>query len=471
MVFSAPAFLFLFLPISLVLTTISPRPARNIVLLLLSMAFYVWGAGGQIAVIGSVALASWVGALVVGRETLSARTRKIAFLLTLAVVLLPLLTFKYWPITSEFLSSAGVPLRPVDPLNILLPLGISFFTFHAISYLVDVRRGDIPPETGVIRYALYLFLYPHQIAGPIVRYAEIRDEIQNPRHPTSEMALFGMSRFAWGLFKKAFVADSCASVADSVYALDPARLNGPTAWLGALAYALQIYFDFSGYSDMAIGLAAMLGFHFPENFKGPYRSVSVTEFWRRWHVTLSRWFRDYVYIPFGGNRHGTAREYTGLILTFGLTALWHGAAWTFLAWGALHSAALLFERITGLRKVQGWVAARRIGMVVFILMSWVPFRSTTMGQATDIWSAMIRGGWGPVRPEVLVTLSPWVLAALLLGCSTFLLPKVGTGYERVVGSVTAVRPVVALAITVTALPLAILAVVWIDFSPFLYFRF
>jgi alginate O-acetyltransferase complex protein AlgI len=477
-VFSSPTFLFAFLPLTLLLSTLAPARARNVVLLAASVAFYIWGAGGTVDVIIFVSAAAWIGGLLVALPRLPPLARRIAFIAAIAAVLGPLLWFKYVPGLTGMANGVGVPIDADHFGDIVLPLGISFFTFHGISYLVDVWRRDIPAERRPIRFALYLFLFPHQIAGPIVRYAEIQDEIREPRRPDTDAALFGMSRFAWGLFKKAFVADSCAVVANSVYALPPSELTGPTAWIGALAYALQIYFDFSGYSDMAIGLAAMMGFHFPENFNGPYRAVSVTDFWRRWHMTLSRWFRDYVYIPFGGNRHGVGREYAGLLLTFFLTSLWHGATWTFLLWGGLHSAALLFERFTGLRRSTRWLGFRRILMIVFVLGSWVPFRAETLRQTAQMWKAMAAGSLSAPPPTVLVTLTPWALAALAVGCLSFVLPRTGTGYQWVSGAVRdstrarfSVRRPAAAFITAALLPAAVVAVFWLDFSPFLYFRF
>jgi alginate O-acetyltransferase complex protein AlgI len=476
-VFSSPTFLFAFLPLTLLLTTLAPARARNVVLLAASVVFYVWGAGGAVGVIAFVSAAAWLGGLVVALPRLPTWARRTGFVTAVAAVLGPLLWFKYVPGLSGMALDVG--LVASDPFRaVVLPLGISFFTFHGISYLVDVWRRDIPPERQPIRFALYLFLFPHQIAGPIVRYSEIQDEIRRPRRPDTDSALFGMSRFAWGLFKKAFVADSCAVVANSVYALPASELNGPTAWIGALAYALQIYFDFSGYSDMAIGLAAMMGFHFPENFNGPYRSVSVTDFWRRWHMTLSRWFRDYVYIPFGGNRHGVGREYAGLLLTFLLTSLWHGATLPFLLWGGLHSAALLFERATGLRRSTRWLGLRRVLMVVFILGSWVPFRADSLRRTASVWKAMAMGPADLPAPSVLVTLTPWALLAMVVGCLSFVLPRTGTGYQWISGAVrdparntfTVRRPAAAV-IVAALLPAAVAAVFWLDFSPFLYFRF
>lgn len=414
MVFSSPTFLFLFLPLTLLACLATPARWRNGTLLLASVIFYVWGSGAQVLVLLYVSLVSYAGALLVRRRIRVADQpggprdsgglpaqphagRGVVALLILAL-LLPIIAFKYLPPLNLLLDS--LDWMPAPQLSWALPLGISFFTFHAISYVVDTLRGDLPPERSLRDYLLYLFLFPHQIAGPIVRFSQIATELKSRRDVTLDNATYGMTRFAWGLAKKATIADSAGLVADAAFANSGPDMSMTTAWVGATAYAVQIYFDFSGYSDMAIGLAAIFGFRFPENFDSPYRSLGPADFWRRWHITLSSWFRDYVYIPLGGNRHGVIREYGALILTFTLTALWHGAAWTFLAWGAVHSAALLLERITGLRRRTGWVVVRRAVMVVFVIASWVPFRALTLNDAMEIWHAMVAGPWGPPAPEV-----------------------------------------------------------------------
>ena len=310
-----------------------------------------------------------------------------------------------------------------------------------------------------------------------MRYSEIVEELKGRRDVTLGNAVYGLTRFTWGLTKKSFIADSCGVIADAAFTAPNATMNMSTAWIGALTYTIQIYFDFSGYSDMAIGLAAMFGFRFPENFRAPYRSLGPADFWRRWHMTLSRWFRDYVYIPFGGNRHGIRREYAGLLLTFFLTSLWHGATWPFLVWGGLHSLALVLERLTGLRNGTSLPALRRALMIVFVVVSWVPFRSPTLGHAVRIWRAMVTGGAGAPSPEVLITLTPWSLVALGIGLLVFLGPRDRTGFQLIYGGHTGRTGRVAFrypraAITAPLLlVLAVISVLWLDFSPFLYFQF
>jgi len=482
MVFSSPTFLFLFLPLTLLAYLIVPVSWRNGCLLAASVLFYVWGSGGQVLVLLYVCLVSFTGARLAHRAGVRAdkareegalpQAPRAAVALLIVMLLIPIGLYKYAPPVTELVRSLAWSNGPT--IGWALPLGISFFTFHAISYVVDVGRGGLPPERSVKDYLLYLFLFPHQIAGPIVRYSEIVGELKGRRDVTLGNATYGLTRFSWGLAKKAFVADSAGVVANAAFAAPHATLNASTAWVGAVAYTIQIYFDFSGYSDMAIGLAALFGFRFPENFRSPYTSLGPADFWRRWHMTLSRWFRDYVYIPLGGNRHGVRREYVALLVTFGLTSLWHGAAWTFLVWGGLHSLGLVTERVTGLRNSTSLPAVRRAVMVVFVIVSWVPFRSPTLTHAVQMWTAMFAGRRGAPSPEVLITLTPWNLVALGIGLLVFVGPRKITGFQLIHGGYTervAFRYPLAAVTAPVLLAVAVIAVLWLDFSPFLYFQF
>jgi alginate O-acetyltransferase complex protein AlgI len=513
MVFSSPTFLFVFLPLTLVGTLLTPTRFRNAWLLAASVLFYLWGAGGQIGVLLYVSTVAFAGALVAYRAALrraplrvrrpalvgaaagggtavldgpdgltddetdggadggappDVRASRAAVVILIALLLVPILVYKYVPPVSAAVRSLGWDGAP--QATWALPLGISFFTFHAISYVVDVTRRRMPPERSFRDFLLYLFLFPHQIAGPIVRYSEIVHELKADREVRLDQAMRGLTRFTWGLAKKACIADSVAPVANAVFATGGTDLNATTAWLGALAYTVQIYFDFSGYSDMAIGLAMMLGFQFPENFDAPYRSLGPADFWRRWHMTLSRWFRDYVYIPMGGNRYGIRREYAALLMTFLLTSLWHGATWPFLVWGSLHSLALVLERVTGLRDVKGWVWPRRVAMAAFVVAVWVPFRSESIGEAGRIWAAMVTGGFGDPSPSVIVSLNALSLGALAVGLVAFFGPRSRTGYQLVFGRLRFRYGVAAVA-TPVLLVVSVAVVLWNDFSPFLYFQF
>ena len=479
MVFSSPTFLFLFLPLTLLAYLLVPLSWRNTCLLLASIVFYVWGAGGHVFVLLYVALVSFYGARLAGQARRRAaegqQTSRTAVAGLILLVLVPIGLYKYLPPVSDLIADTAWPGAP--QIHWALPLGISFFTFHAISYVVDVGRGGLTPEHSGRDYLLYLFLFPHQIAGPIVRYAEIARELKDSREVTLGNATYGLTRFAWGLTKKAYIADSCGVVADAAFSTPAGSLDSGTAWIGAGAYALQIYFDFSGYSDMAIGLAAIFGFRFPENFRSPYTSTGPADFWRRWHITLSRWFRDYVYIPLGGNRHGIRREYAALLITFLLTALWHGATWGFLVWGGLHGLALLAERVTGLhRRPPGPLSRwpRRAGMAFFVVFSWVPFRVPALTDAVGVWQAMFGFSGGAPSPDVLITLTPWNLTALGLGMLAFLMPGNVTGFQLVHGGHSGqlrFRYPMAAVTAPVLLSVAVISVLWLDFSPFLYFQF
>ena len=327
-------------------------------------------------------------------------------------------------------------------------------------------------------YLLYLFVFPHQIAGPIVRYSEIGPQISSVREVSPKEMGYGITRFTWGLSKKVLIADNCGIVANAMFndVSNASLMSGPGAWLGAVAYALQIYFDFSGYSDMAIGLAAMFGFRFPQSFRSPYASISVSDFWKRWHITLTKWFQDYVYVPLGGNRRGIWVEYGALLLVFLLTSLWHGALAGFLIWGALHSGALLFERVTGIRKMTSLVVPRRILTLVFVIVAWVPFRALEVEPSNAIWRAMVVGPWDFMSPHMWLALTPITLTAMAVGSLSFIMSSKRTGFEAIFGRTIpgtffGFRWKVALVLVPIALIVTLSMVLKSDFSPFLYFQF
>jgi alginate O-acetyltransferase complex protein AlgI len=489
-VFSSPTFLFLFLPVTLLVYHAIPvrSRARNGWLLAASILFYFWGAGSAIFAILFVSLSSFGGSYIAW--LIARRQRRdvpdgtpavitIPSLVTILIILVPLISFKYVPQVATLqipLVSSG--LLSAGAQSWALPLGISFFTFHALSFVIDSARAGRPLTTSFPSYLLYLFVFPHQIAGPIVRYSEIGAQIQAVRRTTALQMGYGISRFTWGLAKKVLIADNCGVVANAMFdnASNPSLMSGTGAWLGVLAYGLQIYFDFSGYSDMAIGLAQMFGFKFPENFRAPYTAVSVTDFWRRWHITLTKWFQDYVYIPLGGNRRGVWVEYGALLLVFLLTSLWHGALAGFLVWGGLHSAALLLERITGIRSVKSVVGLRRVITLVFVLVAWVPFRALKLDVSIEIWQAMIQGPWDSVSPELFVSLTPFTITALLIGSVSFIMPSRRTGFQMVFGqsepgTMDAFRWKTACLLVPLTLFGTLAMVLQSSFSPFLYFQF
>ena len=389
MLFSEPAFLFYFLPLLLAAYYVCWRPLRNALLLAASLLFYAWGEGRYVAVMLASIVYNYGYGLLIARFR---HTRAAGTLLAVGVAgnLLMLVAFKYAGFLVENLDVALnlFNLRPLTPPLVHMPIGISFFTFQAISYLVDVRRGTVAPQRNAVSYAMYKSLFPQLIAGPIVRYADVAHEVKQ-RSVDRAMFASGVERFIIGLGKKMILANPAALPADRIFDLPAAALTPGLAWLGAACYALQIYFDFSGYSDMAIGLGRMFGFHFLENFRYPYAARSVTDFWRRWHISLSSWFRDYVYIPLGGNRQGELRMYLNLMTVFFLCGLWHGASWNFVAWGLFHGAFLVIERM-GLGKLLASLPAAfgHVYTLAVVLVGWVFFRAETLGQAIEFLRAM-----------------------------------------------------------------------------------
>jgi alginate O-acetyltransferase complex protein AlgI len=416
LLFCEPIFLFFFLPLTLAAYYAAPRRARNVVLSLASLLFYAAGEWRFLGwLVASIAVNYWIGRGIAG--TRGTAWAKRLLIIGIASDLSLLVVFKY---AGFIVSSLDGPLtllglKPVPVPKLLLPLGISFFTFHKISYKVDVYRGTAEARKAPLDLALYILMFPQLIAGPIVRYYEIAGELMNRVQTRADMAA-GIQRFVVGFGKKMIIANTAAYCADRVFALPASDLTTGLAWLGLLCYALQIYFDFSGYSDMAIGLARMFGFHFPENFNHPYISTSITEFWRRWHMSLSRWFRDYVYIPLGGNRRGAARTYANLVTVFFLCGLWHGASWTFVIWGMFHGSLLVVERV-GLhaRLARLPRVLRHAYALLMILVGWVLFRADTLPHAIMFLKAM--AGFAPrTSPEdAALYLNPELVACIIVG--------------------------------------------------------
>lgn len=388
MVFSSITFLFYFLPLFLLAYRF--LPCRQCTLVVASLVFYAWGEVAWSGVMVASVLANHRLALWIDARDGRARWRAVAF--AVGANLAALGWFKY----AAFLHSLGAHLLPHvfdgPAPQVHLPLGISFFTFHAISYLVDVYRRQVPVERRLLDVATYITMFPQLIAGPIVRFHEIRAEIHERRVALASFAR-GAQLFVVGLAQKVLIANVLAEPADAAFALDPAQLDAASAWFGAACYALQIYFDFCGYSTMAIGLALMIGFHFPQNFDHPYVSRSISEFWRRWHMSLSRWFRDYLYIPLGGNRHGPWTTARNLLLVFFLCGLWHGAAWTFVLWGLYHGLFLALERAGFARLLARLpLALRHAYALLVVLFGWVLFRADGIDRAGAYWAAMLGAG-------------------------------------------------------------------------------
>jgi len=476
-VFASPIFLFLFLPLTLAAYFIVPRAGRNTVLLAASLVFYAWGEVPYLAlVLGSVAFNYALGAAI-GRTPAGAARRR---WLVLAIVgnLAVLAVFKYANFAVANVNALA-PILAITPLavaSIPLPLGISFFTFHAISYVVDVYKGNAHAERNLPRFALYILLFPQLIAGPIIRWRDIAAQLPARGERIADFA-YGVRRFVLGLGKKVLIANSLGAVADRIFALPAAELTTPLAWLGLVCYTLQIYFDFSGYSDMAIGLMRMFGFRILENFNYPYISRSIREFWRRWHISLSNWFRDYLYIPLGGNQRGEKRAYANLVIVFLLCGLWHGASWPFVLWGAWHGLFLVAER-AGL---DAWL--RRTGplshayAMAAVMGGWVLFRCETLTQAGHFYAALLGFAPGdPARSMVAEYLDPFVATMLVVAIvfATPLARRIGRWRDRAAsaggaGGTLALWLDMAWTGTVFLLASAFLAAG--TYNPFIYFRF
>ncbi len=403
MIFSTILFLWVFLPGVLIayfltgaLGRLMGRPllkVQNIILVLASLLFYAWGEPKYIFLMLFSVLLNWVFGMII--EGLAGGGRKAALALCVAANLLLLGYFKYFNFFVDILSR--LTGRTFGDVNIILPIGISFYTFQALSYVIDVYRGENRAQRNIIRMTLYISFFPQLIAGPIVKYHDIEEQITD-RHTTVDDFTIGIKRFIFGLGKKVILANAFAEVVDEVYTYQPRDVSCTLLWLTAVLYMMQIYFDFSGYSDMAIGMGRMFGFHIQENFDLPYTSTSIREFWRRWHISLSGWFREYVYIPLGGNRKGTARTYINLIIVFFLTGLWHGAGFTFIFWGFYHGFFSIIERVisghraerdagresagqlhTGRRAVM--TVLDHIYALLVILIGWIFFRADSISAA------------------------------------------------------------------------------------------
>jgi len=410
MVFSSVIFLFFFLPIFLAAYYMFPR-ARNDILLGASLLFYAWGELAFFPVLlGIIAINYLVAARFEGTR------RRHAWLVTgIAANLAVLGCFKYLGFLDTNLQALFGLHIPGAARFSRIPLGISFFTFQAMSYLIDVYRGDAPPERRFKTVALYIAMFPQLVAGPIVRFSQVCRELHSRHHHPDNVAK-GFRIFILGLASKALIANTVAVPADAIFGLTAGQMGPGLAWLGLLCYTLQIYFDFAGYSWMAIGLGLMLGFRFPKNFDLPYSSLSITDFWRRWHISLSTFFRDYLYIPLGGNRASATRTYLNLVIVFLLCGLWHGAKWTFVLWGVYHGLFLVAERIGKVRSSARFWPLQRLYAIGIVMGGWVLFRSESLNHALLYFQSLAgRFASLPAERTALEFLSPTVILALTIG--------------------------------------------------------
>ena len=461
MVFSTPIFLFLFLPAVLVLNYIIPKKyiaAKNVVLLIASLFFYAWGEPKNVLLMLLSIAVNYVCGLLLGRFDSDEKKRKVVLWASVVFNLGLLFFFKYF----NFVTGGIFPA-------IKLPIGISFFTFQIMSYTIDVYRRSVEPQKSLLKLALYISLFPQLIAGPIVRYIDVEKQLTY-RECTAEKTARGMIRFSMGLAKKVIVSNTVAAICDGIFG-STNTVPAFTAWVGVICYALQIYFDFSGYSDMAIGMGHMLGFDFLENFNYPYVSCSVQEFWRRWHISLSSWFRDYLYIPLGGNRRGKVRTYINLIIVFACTGLWHGASFSFIVWGLWHGLFLVIERL-GFKKVLdklpkfiGWIYT-----MLVVLVGWVFFRADTLPAAMKYLGEMFSFSGGVANGMAQFDNLSFIITVIAIILCTPVYQFLKGKLEKTEGGKKAAFVIGA----VLATGLFILSVIFLTglgYNPFIYFRF
>lgn len=466
MLFSSLTFLHIFLPLVLAVYFLSPKEARNYVLLIASIVFYAWGEPLYLAMMLFTITVNYFGAIwIEGMKT--PPLKRFALFATVAIDLGFLFYFKYFNFFIENLNQASFIDIPF--IEVVMPIGISFYTFQAVSYLADVYRGEVEAQRDFYKLALFISLFPQLVAGPIVKYHDVYLEI-NDRRETFNRFMYGVKRFIIGLAKKVLLANTTGAVVDTIFALPANEISMSAAWLGIISYTLQLYFDFSGYSDMAIGLGHMFGFKFLENFNYPYVSKSVSEFWRRWHISLATWFRQYLYIPMGGNRVSKPRQYFNLFFVFLVTGFWHGASWSFVLWGVWNGIFICLEKLVGLPKEAGSRASAVIrtfyAYFVFVL-GLVVFRADNVPFALDYLKIMFGTMETQADNGALFYVDKLFLTAFAVGA----LASVGT-FRNILEPVTStVRKVVLNAWLLILYILTFLALAGSTYNPFIYFRF
>lgn len=472
MVFSSLTFICVFLPATFILTLCTPGiRAKNFVLVVASLLFYAYGEPIYVILMLVSSVANWLFGIALGRYLSNESSAHIAKVLTAAAVLLNLAflaVFKYTGMIVDTLNT-GLGTSFISP-NVALPIGISFYTFQAMSYVIDVFRGEVAAQRNFLKVLLYISFFPQLIAGPIIKYHDIESQLTS-RSITLAGIASGFRRFCIGLAKKVLIANTMAVAADSVFGASSNEINIAVAWIGAIAYLFQIYFDFSGYSDMAIGLARMFGFTYKENFRYPYKATTVKDFWRRWHISLSTWFKEYLYIPLGGNRKGRFRTSLNKITVFFCCGLWHGAAWTFVIWGLIHGLFLLLEEYIPLHKLPkplGWVYTMLVVAFAFVL-----FRADSLDQGLLIMQQMVCGfhfepqsaslALQQVTPLFVVTLAVACVAALPVKDRVYEMAACGGKLEILVG--------ISYLLCFGLLVLCMLSLSSGGYNPFIYFRF
>ena len=461
MLFSSSVFIFIFLPLVLFLYYISGKKIRNYILLLASLIFYAWGGVNYLKILMVSILINYIFGLLIDKTVDRSHLRKFILILGIILNLALLFYYKYYDF---FIENMNLELK-----RIVLPIGISFFTFQGMSYIIDIYRNDGKVNKNIFSVALYISFFPQLVAGPIIKYKTIDEQIR-VRKESIDYFSYGINRFVIGLGKKIIISDMLGAISNNIFLLaNSSGIDMITAWIGAICYTLQIYFDFSGYSDMAIGLGHLFGFKFPENFNYPYISRSITEFWRRWHISLSTWFKEYLYIPLGGNRRGNV--YFNLFVVFLVTGLWHGASWNFVIWGLWHGMFMIIERVirneNWYKKIPSFI---KIFITLFIvIIGWVLFKATTLEEGLKYLSIMFGlSNFSNITFEYTYFISRKFIVLIIIGiiASTPILKKIFNRYRDI--------KVFELIKTILIILLFIISIIFMvnsTYSPFIYFQF
>jgi alginate O-acetyltransferase complex protein AlgI len=466
MVFSSSMFIFIFLPVVVLVYYISSKKIRNNILLIASLFFYAWGGLSYLKILIVSILINYLFGILIDKAKDKINLKRCFLLLGIILNLLLLFYYKYYDffvsnVNTLFNSSLSIK-------NIVLPIGISFFTFQGMSYIIDIYRNDAKVNKNIFSVALYIALFPQLVAGPIIKYKDINNQIKF-RKESIEFFSYGINRFVVGLSKKVIISDILGAMADNIFNLSNTSIDMPTAWIGAICYTFQIYFDFSGYSDMAIGLGYLFGFQFPENFNYPYISKSITEFWRRWHISLSTWFREYLYIPLGGNRKGNV--YLNLFIVFLVTGLWHGASWSFIVWGLWHGFFMIIERLIKnkmwYKKIPSFI--KLVSTMLIVIVGWVLFRASSLKAALEYLSIM----FGLTKFKDMTFIYQyfinkkfifWVIIAII--GSTPIISKVSHRYKN-----NKLFQLISMIIISILFIVSMIFIINSTYSPFIYFQF
>lgn len=466
MVFSSTIFLCVYLPLVLLGYYICPKKGRNLFLLIASLVFYAWGEPKYVFLMIFSILVNYIFGRLMDKHRENKKRLKLMLVLSVVIDIGLLSVFKY---TDFIITNVNAIFGAnFDLLNIALPIGISFYTFQAMSYTIDVYRDDVRVQKNLIDFGMYITMFPQLIAGPIVRYADVQDQLADRSVTTADFSE-GVMRFVVGLGKKVLLANQMGAVWSDIYALG-GDVSALMAWTGAIAYTFQIYFDFSGYSDMAIGLGRMFGFKFPENFRYPYQSVSITDFWRRWHITLSTWFKEYLYIPLGGNRRGLARQALNLLIVWSLTGFWHGAGWNFVMWGLYYFVILFIEKLFLLKELDKLPKFfRHVYALLLIIIGWVIFASDDVSVLLPYLGSMFGANGAIGGMDVYTLLTKAVLLIICCIASTELPKKLFLSAAGAMNEKAAFTLKSVLMIALLALSMILL--IGDSYNPFLYFRF